>query len=395
MTQDTPVTGRSAAVLNDIDASVMGILQNNNVPGCQFAFSKNGKILYSKGFGYACKEKKTPVEPKHLFRIASVSKPMTAVAIMKLVEDSELALDDRAFSILREFAPAKDKADSRLFDITIRNLLEHSGGFTTDNGDPQIDYLRKAADAMGRPRPADAETIIRYVATQPLNFDPGTGGRYSNLGYNILGRIIEAVSGTSYEQFMRDEVFNTAGMKSIELGRTKLKDQHVDEVYYFDGMPEAYSIFEDEPDPVPWSYGGKYYVEAFDAHGGWISTANDLLKFACAVDGREFNPQILKKETTAEMIERPDFFPSDCNEWYAKGWSVHEEFDRWTHYGGLEYGTASGIFRLPHGVNAAFVANHMPRDHAIYANMLDLACSISQRNDWPEEDEAIAFAVNA
>lgn len=364
---------------------------NSQIPGCQFAVSKDGKLVYSRGFGFACREKKTAVEPRHLFRIASVSKSLTAVGVMKLVESGSVNLDDRAFAILHKLAPSKKNVvDSRIFDITVRNLLEHSAGFTKDDRDPTVEYLRIAADRFKRPRPADAKTIIRYTAFQPLKFEPGSTGSYANVGYSILGRIIEEITGVPYERYMQDEVFRVAGMTSMKLGRTKLVDQHPEEVYYFDAdgdyILDSYSLFDDEPYPVPLSYGAKYYLEALDACGGWTATATDLVKFICSIDGRSQRPQILKEETIKAMTERPAFEPADSEQYYAKGWVIHPGKDKWFNFGGMEYGTSSGIFRLPNGVNAAFLANHVRNDRLIFANMADLTWKISQRSQWPEID---------
>src|SRR5262249_50095884 len=152
------------------------------------------------------------------FRIASSTKPITAVAVLRVVEQSRLHLEDRAFEILHDLTPAAGTApDPRLRSITIRHFLAHSRGAPNAAGDPQTDTLRSAADAFHHPRPATNVDIIRYMMGQPLASTPGTEHVYSNLGYNILGRVIEHQTKLSYGDAARQLVLQPAGVKRMAL----------------------------------------------------------------------------------------------------------------------------------------------------------------------------------
>ncbi|MDB5095058.1 MAG: beta-lactamase, partial [Candidatus Eremiobacteraeota bacterium] len=208
-----PSVGQAQPQFARADAVVTSFMQKYALPAAALAIAKDGRLVHARAFGYQDLAKTKPVTPMHRFRIASNSKPVTAVGVMLLVERGRVKLDDRAFDVLSDLSPPSSaRVDPRLRTITIRQLLEHSAGFDSTKTDPQFDALRVAADALGRPTPATHVDIIRYMMGQPLAFDPGTKYLYSNLGYNILGRVIERVSGSPYEAFCQREVLAPAGI---------------------------------------------------------------------------------------------------------------------------------------------------------------------------------------
>src|SRR4051794_24047417 len=151
-------------------------LRAHQAPGAALAVARNGKIVYARGFGYSDVAKKEKVDPDALFRIASVSKPITAAAVMQLVEKGKLKLDEPAFKLL-DIKPhlEKDaKVDPRLAQITIGQLLRHTGGFDRDASfDPMFRPI-VIARATGTAAPASQRAIIQYMMGRPLDFDPGT-----------------------------------------------------------------------------------------------------------------------------------------------------------------------------------------------------------------------------
>ena len=194
-----------------------------SIPGGAVAVMRDGKLIYARGFGYADVENKTPVQPDALFRIASVSKPITGVAIMKLVEEGKLRLDDRVAPLIAHLTPAPGATvDPRWEQITIRHLLTHTGGWDRDKPNGGFDPMDRpviAAAAVNAPAPASAETIIRYMKGMPLDFNPGEKFAYSNFGYDILGRVIERVSGMPYEEYVRTHVLAARGRQSHAAGQ--------------------------------------------------------------------------------------------------------------------------------------------------------------------------------
>lgn len=183
-----------------IEYEANDFLRQWNLAGMTMSIVKDGKLVYAHGFGYSDVEAKLPVNPGNLFRVASVSKLITAVAIMKLVEKKTLTLDSKVFgpkAILKD--PVFNKVvDKRLYDITIRQLLAHSGGWSLHYGDPAFNSL-VVLERTGETGAASIDSYCRFVASRKLHFTPGTRSSYSNMGYMFLGKVIEAATGQSYE----------------------------------------------------------------------------------------------------------------------------------------------------------------------------------------------------
>ena len=158
------------------------------------------------------------------------------------------------------------------------------------------------ATALGVPSPASAENIIRYMRGQPLQFDPGTRFAYCNFGFIVLARIIERVTGMSYEQYVRTNVLAPMGITEMRIGQTLVEGRRAGEVkYYADGG--TLSVLPFVPGTVPWPYGG-WQQETTDAAGGWVASAIDYAKFVNAIDGRR-GKRFLSPESVAAMTARP------------------------------------------------------------------------------------------
>ena len=166
------------------DHEMEAFMAARKIPGGALAVVKAGRLVHAKGYGWAHRERKIPARPDTLFRLASVSKPFTAVAVLKLVEDGKLSLDARAFDLVR-LPPALEqdaRPDPRLADITIRQLLQHTGGWDRDRSFDPMFRPKLIAEKTGTRAPAGAEAVIRYMLGQPLDFDPGARFAYSNFG---------------------------------------------------------------------------------------------------------------------------------------------------------------------------------------------------------------------
>jgi CubicO group peptidase (beta-lactamase class C family) len=205
--------------MESYDRLIPRLMAQWEIPGGAVAVVKDGKLLFARGYGYADVETHQPVEADALFRIASVSKPITSVAILKLVDEGKLSLDDHPFAILSDLAaPPGSAEDPRLAGITIRHLLEHSGGWDRDaSGDPMF-MSSTIAEALGTEAPAKTTDIIRYMRGKPLDFDPGTRYVYSNFGYAVLGRVIEKVTGQPYDEYVKSAVLEPMGISRMAIG---------------------------------------------------------------------------------------------------------------------------------------------------------------------------------
>jgi N-acyl-D-amino-acid deacylase len=351
--------------MESFDRTISDLMKKHDVPGGAVSVVRDGKLVYARGFGYADVENRTPVRPDALFRIASVSKPITAAAIMKLVEEGRLRLDDRVAPFIAHLAPAPGATvDPRWEQITIRHLLNHTGGWDRNrpNGgfDP-IDRPAIAAAAVDAPAPASAETLVRYMKGMPLDFDPGAKFAYSNFGYIVLGRVIERVSGMPYAEYVRARVLQPVGATRTRQGRSRMRDALADEVkYYWPGAgvngPPVPSVFPGEG-MVPFNYGG-FHLEAGDASGAWVSSTVDLLRFLGGVDGRANRPDILGPGLVAEMTGGGAAVCPDGACHYGAGWFVRptQGDANWWH-GGTLPGTTGMLVRTYHNFSLVGLFN--------------------------------------
>ena len=325
-------------------------------------------------------------------RIASLSKPITSVAVLKLIEDGRLSLDDRAFAILDDDEPPAGRTrDPRLADITVQHLLHHAGGWDRNrSGDPMF-KSRLICNSLGIDGPASARDTLVYMLGQPLDFDPGSDYAYSNFGYLLLGRIIEKVTGQAYDDFVREQVLAPMGVRDMELGRSLAEDQPDDEVYYhgYEGAREVVSVFPQHSERVQRPYGG-FHLEAMDAHGGWIAHAEDLVRFLTAIDGRDGRADFLSEASITTMVERPDMDHWSRRAWYyGMGLSVRPmqgDTNRW-HNGSLP-GTSTIFLRSYHGLTWAVLSNGRTANGSDFLGALDTAVwqAVETVSQWPQYD---------
>jgi N-acyl-D-amino-acid deacylase len=242
------------------------------------------------------------VKPTSLFRLASLSKTVTAVAVLQLVQGGRLKLDDTVLPILGDLGPRPDRiTDARVHAITVRHLLQHSGGFDRDRSGDDV-FLPNAAEAahrQGGPLPPDCPTILRDTLERKLDFAPGTRFAYSNVGYCILGRIVERVTGSPYEAYVRERVLTPAGATRMKVGRT-LQPAEGEVTYYdYPGAKEVKAMPGLGLTRAAQPYGA-FALETMDSYGGWIGAPIDYLRFILAIDGRR-GAALLNAATVAEM----------------------------------------------------------------------------------------------
>jgi N-acyl-D-amino-acid deacylase len=184
---EAPATGATDANLAGFDKLMTSFIRKHELPGGALAVAKDGRVIYSRGFGYADRDKKEPVQPDALFRIASVSKPLTAAAVLQLVEHKKLKLDDTVFDVLHLDEPSGVKFDERWHKVTILQLLQHTGGWDRDKSFDPMFHSPAIVKELQIETPADAHAVIRYMLRQPLDCEPGKEYHYSNFGYCLLG----------------------------------------------------------------------------------------------------------------------------------------------------------------------------------------------------------------
>jgi CubicO group peptidase (beta-lactamase class C family) len=241
-----------------------------NEPGIAVLVARKGKVIYEKAFGSANVELQVPLQPDMVFRIGSVSKQFTAIAILQLFEQGKLSLNDS----LQKYIPG---FPSKKYSITIENLLTHTSGIG--------DYMAKDdPDPFIERRDFTPQQLVDYVRADSLMVKPGTQFIYSNTNYVLLGMIIEKISGMSYHKYVKENILNRAGLSNS---------------YY---APEKVII----PKRVPGYRKGKEGFENTSmqsislgyACGDLLSTVGDLYKWNKAV----VENKLLKKEITEKAF---------------------------------------------------------------------------------------------
>jgi N-acyl-D-amino-acid deacylase len=391
--------GQAVPELSAFDDVMTGLVADWELPGGQLAVAKDGRLAFNRAYGLADVETGEPFLPRSLCRIASVSKAITTVAVLALVDDGRLALDDRAFRLLAALPPPMGApTDPRLDEITIEHLLIHAGGWDNATGvDPQEQpWTWREAGVLGVAAPPSAEEIVRAMKGEQLDFDPGTMSVYSNFCFNVLGRVIEQVSGQPYEAFVREHVLAPAGVTPMRIGRTRLKEKAPGEVRYYapPGQPPFPSIFPGEG-YGPAAYAA-FYLESLDAHGGWIASAADLVRFATAVDGQR-GPALLRPETVEAMLRTPrpaapmgSAGTGSAEPGMGLGWDVlpaGDGFD-WSHAGALIGTSVAWLERTHDGLAIAFTFNSQPADgegffRAAIPAIHQAAAAVTA---WPDHD---------
>lgn len=394
--QTFPVSGSDVPSLRQLDSAMIELMREYDLPGGQLAVAKDGRLVYDRGFGYADTATKEVVQPSSVFRIASSSKPVTMAAIHLLIDRGQLDLHARMTDVWGNLTPVPGESlHPSLDSVTVRMLLRHMGGWDSrSTGDIQYLYYREAAQALDVPEPADGPALVRFLMSRPTQFKPGTGVVYSNFGYNVLGRIIEAVSGKAYEDFVREEIWAKTGTTVPRIGGTRQSDRLPNEVTYYTPPEQGtvYSIFCDEKAKVSMAYGGDFVVRTADAHGGWVCSASDMVRFLTSLDTATSRPHLVSGTQIREIEQRPGIPSFDTKPVYqGSGFLCSDDGSTWNHAGALS-GTSSSMWRVgTSGVSYAWVFNSLPvtRMNEFYPRVDSILRSILegvQGANWPQHD---------
>ena len=287
-----------------LEKQIDRFMRREALKGASVAVSKEGKLVYAKGFGYADVETETQVEPHHLFRIASVSKLVTAAGVMKLKEQGAITLDTKVFGVdgILNDSIYLNYRDKRIEMVTVRHLLEHSGGWTTRWGD-QMFMPTVIAGSLDTSLPVSKSDIIRFVLNKRMHFTPGQSSYYSNFGYVVLGEVIAKVSGMDYEQYIKTNLLFPLGIFDMRIGGSHLNERAELEVKYYEPLPTfLVADHAGGEEEVLRTYGGND-MHALGAAGGWIASSTDLMKLLLAIDGFDSHPDFLEDESVQAMVD--------------------------------------------------------------------------------------------
>jgi CubicO group peptidase (beta-lactamase class C family) len=388
------------------DELVRGFMNKYKPPGAAMAVSKGGRLVYARGVDYSDMEREEQVQPLSLFRIADISKPFTATAVMQLVEKGKLRLDDKVFSILnvQPFLERGTRVDERIHTVTVQHCLQHTGGWDRNKGFEPMGAAaaEQIARALGEPLPIWPEHIIRYMMGRPLDWNPGTRYAYSNFGYCVLGRVIEAVSGMPYGVYVARHVLQPLGIARMRLGRDLPADRTPEEVTYYDSRGRMGRALTGpnigQQVPVP---DGAACIETMDASSGWTASPVMLVRFADDFNDMR-SSKLLSEQSIRTMLARPPGHdhgrPGPT--YHGCGWDVRPlnepqgKYTKW--HGGRLSGSSTFLFARGDGINWAVVFNSDAdkggRELASTINSL-LQHTADQIKDWPEEDLYDQFSL--
>ncbi len=364
-----------------IDSIFNEFMEKREIKGASVAITRNGHLLYAKGFGYADQELGIQTEPYHLFRIASVSKLITAVAIMKLKEESLLDLQERVFGtegILNDSIYLNYK-DTRIEQITVQQLLNHTAGWKHKGRDPVFRALEIKRKSHINDRDINMDDIILFVLNQKLNYQPGTKYSYSNFGYALLGKIVEKKSGMQYEEYLNYEIFRPLGIYDMHMGKSFMEDQLMNEVRYYEmeGIKSA-PAYNGSGTIVPIAYGANS-LELLWAAGGWVASSPELIKLVSAIDGFTSFPDILSPLTITEMTTQA----KRSNHLY--GWRGCDSYGTWWRTGTLS-GSIAMVMRYNNEFNWVVLLNTSPTKRKRIHNEISqiIYKSMHSVEEWPD-----------
>jgi len=256
-------------------------------PGCVVLITKKGNIIYKKAFGVSNLELNIPMEPDMIFRIGSITKQFTAIAVLQLVEQGKISLQDS----IQKYVP--DYPHKR-YTITIENLLTQTSGIK---------------DYMAISNPADERTNytpkqgVDYFKNEPLEFKPGSQFKYSNSNYYLLGYILEIITGKSYADYLQQNIFNKAGLHNT---------YYIDTTKNIPNVSQGYSRFDEKLEKAELENETTIY-----AAGGIMSNADDLFKWHQAL----YNNKLVTRESLNKAFTPYQFADGTYSE-YGYGWFI-------------------------------------------------------------------------
>jgi len=413
-----PITGKAAPGFEEFERAVVEVIQRDHIPGAAIAFVKDGRLVYARGFGWANEEARQPIEPTSVFRLASVSKSFTGIGILKLIQDKQLCMEQKVFA--RPNTPAKAaesvpcsqpilhidpircagcQLDERIYDITVQDLMQMSGGWiendravnacgvmTHGSGDWATPQRTQRALHM-RSVPTRVQ-VIQFGISHRLDFTPGTCYSYSNFGFNILGQIIEQITGQPYQDWMMANILQPMGANHAHvLLYSKLLPN---EVHYYrilpDGQNAVCCLDTLRPEVGP--------------AGGWTASIIDLAHVQASLRNGVPDPNPLQPQTMNLMVSRPanPHFAGKFAYW-TDGWDTvwcppesggpngcTMQNASWTKGGDFGIGTITTYSSHSNGVGYVLLFNSHTATNMPDINRKIIEPMIRNRTDWPTWD---------
>jgi serine beta-lactamase-like protein LACTB len=302
----------------EIERAASSFMAANSVPGVSAAVVQDGELVWSAGFGMADLENFVPATSSTLFRLGSVSKPITAAAILQLSERGKLDIDAE----VQRYCPAFPKKE---WPITTRELLGHLGGIRHYNPDGKGDIPDDSAKHF-----TSMEESLQIFAGDPLVAKPGTKFHYSTYGYTVLGCVLEGAASEKYVDYMKEKVFEPAQMEETQADNFFAVIQHRSRWYHKDksGVVQNAGVLD-----------SSYKIPG----GGLISSADDMARFEIAILANK-----LLKPATREVMWTPQKAADGSQNGYALGWGTQKKYGlAMVEHTGGQQGTSTSIILVP------------------------------------------------
>jgi CubicO group peptidase (beta-lactamase class C family) len=283
-----PGSGPIVSELAPLESAMTNFLAAHNFEAGTLALMKDSKLVFRQGYGWRDTNFTAVIHPDNLFRLASVSKTITASAIYKLIGAGKFTTNTPIYAYLGIAPWNGTLGDSRITNITVQQLLDHAGGwnqYTSPVRDPVFRTIQISTN-MGLNYPAAPTNVISWMFSKPLDFAPGTTNVYSNFGYSLLGRVIEKASGKPYLDYIQQDLLGNAGLTNI-LGftnvvpsRSRPRDLARWEIWYADVPQFLTASAVDFPTNLTARFiDGADYYESYDSFGGLSASANGLCHY--------------------------------------------------------------------------------------------------------------------
>lgn len=297
-----------------IDQIATEPIEQGKAASCAVGVVKDGHLVLARGYGFADLENGVPATAETVYRLGSITKQFTAMAIMQLVEEGKLSVDDELTKFLPDYPTGGRK-------ITVRHLLNHTSGIK--------DYTRTRDFNLAEKQHYSHDEMLALFKDEPFDFEPGAKWGYSNSGYYLLGMIIEKTSGKKFEQFLQERIFKPLGMSSTRYGHspTLIRHRATGYKYFFGQLTNDAPISMDRP----------------FAAGGLVSTVLDLIKWHQALE-----EGALVSSASYEAMYRPAELTGGVTRPYGFGWQLGElAGHRVIRHGGGINGFSTMIARYP------------------------------------------------
>ena len=341
----------TTAALEPMDRKMSRFMDKWDLRGMSVAVTRHDSLIFAKGYGWSDEKFGIALEANQVMRIASSSKLITAVAVMKLCEEGRLSLNAKVFGpkgILSDTIYSNAITDERLYELTVDHLLVHKGGFATRYGDPMFNIrdIMTADSLTEAPRGAD---LARRVLRRRLMAAPGEIRRYRNFGYMLLSLVVEQAAGKDYWDYVMNDLLGKVCSGGFYPATNYLSERYDCESCYYAPDTVMVEEYNGSGKMVPRVYGGTDVYGLMGA-GGWVASAPAIARLVASIDGDNGVPDILTAKSIALMTE--------YNEESAmcRGWSHIEKDGSWLRTGTL-YSAHSFVKHYPDGECWVIVTN--------------------------------------